>query len=133
MDADGTDDHVIEASPESDDEWGALWAPDGASLAFQTIDADPDARNEVGRRAIDIAVATGDGQATTIERLGPVGYLDTPISPNRTSFGWAPDASTVLAAQSGMEAMTFDLDTEASMTLPWHADGVPSWQPVVRF
>jgi Tol biopolymer transport system component len=129
MDADGTDDRVIEASSESDDEWGALWAPDGASLAFQTIDADPGARKALTRRAVDVAVATVDGGPTSIERLGPVGYNETPMGPYRTSFAWAPDASTMLAAQSGMEAMTFDLDTGAPTVLPWHADGVPSWQP----
>jgi len=131
MDADGSNDRRLEASVESDDEWGALWAPDGASLAFQALDADPGARNQIGRPAVDIAVATVDGDASTIERLGPVAYLDTPRGPNRTSFGWAPDGSTVLAAESEVATMTFGLDTEVPTMLPWHADGVPSWQPIV--
>jgi Tol biopolymer transport system component len=132
MHADGSNDQLIEASPESDDEWGALWAPDGRSLAFQALDADPGARNEGGLPALDVAVVTVDGDATTIERLGPVAYLQSPRDAKRTSFGWAPDASTVLAAQSGAGTMTFDLDTGAPTMLSWHADGVPSWQPVIR-
>jgi Tol biopolymer transport system component len=130
MDADGANDRRLEASPESDDEWGALFAPDGRSVAFQALDADIAARNQMGRLALDIAVAALDGDATTIERLGPVAYLDHPGGPNQTSFGWAPDGSTVLAAESGVKTMTFDLATRVPTTLPWHADGVPTWQPV---
>ncbi|MET0772087.1 MAG: hypothetical protein ABWZ82_03300 [Candidatus Limnocylindrales bacterium] len=131
MDADGTNDHVIEASPESDDEWGALWAPDGRSLAFQTLDADPDAQDEMGRYALEVAVATTDGDAATIRRLGPVTYRRVPYSPNRTSFGWAPDSSTIVAADPKVATMTLDLGTGAPTMLPWHSDGVPAWQPLV--
>jgi Tol biopolymer transport system component len=130
MDADGSDPRRLEASVESDDEWGPLWAPDGRSLAFQALDADTAARNQMGRLALDIAVATMDDDAATVERLGPVAYLDYPGFPNQTVFGWAPDSSSVLAAESGVAAMTFDLGTGAVTALPWHADGVPSWQPL---
>jgi hypothetical protein len=131
MNADGSNDRRIEASAESDDEWGATWAPDGRALGFQTIDADADARNDAGLLAVDVAVATMDGDATAIQRLGPVTYRRTPHEPHWTGVSWAPDSSTVLASEPEVAAMTFDFDTEAPTVLPWHTDGLPSWQPLV--
>jgi Tol biopolymer transport system component len=128
MNADGTDPRRIEVSADSDDEYGPSWSPDGTRIGLQVLDADPTMRNELGRRAAQVAVVTPDG----IEEpwlSEPIAYQSNPGNPNATDFLWSPDSTTMLVSEAGRPSALLDIATGARTDLTWEATGGWSWQP----
>jgi Tol biopolymer transport system component len=129
INADGTDDHRLEVSPESDDEWLPSWSPDGTRIGLQVLDADVTQRKDLSRRANHVATVSPDGKADP-QLFGPIAYQTNPGNPKAVEFLWSPDSTTILAAESGQPSTLFDVATGASTTLPWAATDGWSWQPL---
>jgi tricorn protease len=135
MRADGSQHRLIEVSPESDDEWGAAWSPDGAALAIKTIDAVPAAQDVLGRPAVQVAVVPAVG-GSPLELLPPITSALTstdlsPADPLSTTALWSPDGGRILGVDEGSgTAHVIDVRTGESKAMPWRAEAGHSWQPL---
>jgi Tol biopolymer transport system component len=129
MNADGTDPRRIEVSADSDDEYRPAWSPDGTRIGLQGLDADPTMRNELGRRAAQVAVVAPDGSEEPW-LSEPIAYQSNPGNPNATDFLWSPDSTTMLISEAGRPSGLLDFATGLSTELSWEATGGWSWQPL---
>lgn len=113
MDADGTDDRIIEYSPESDYEDGMWFSPDGRRMSMVIRKGDYH----------QIAIMTLDGTA-------PAVATEPELDPNAMPAWWSPDGTQILAVriEDGISYL-IDPDTGEKVRQPWSANWA-DWQPI---
>ena len=113
VDADGSNERVIEFSPTSDYEDGAWFSPDGTRLSMVIREGD----------FHQIAVMTLDGSRPPVA-------TEPEEDPNAMPAIWSPDGKRILAVRiaDGVSYL-IDPDTGEQVRRPWLASW-PDWQPV---
>ncbi len=113
LDANGSNDRVIEYAVGSDDEDGATWSPDGTRLSM------------VIRTGNDhqVAIATVDGSAATVA-------TSPEPDPAGLYSGWSPDGTVILTVRDADGVAAFvDPTTGTASPVTW-LGGAFDWQPV---
>ncbi len=113
VNADGSDDRVVEFSPTSDYEDGAWFSPDGTRLSMVIREGDTH----------QIAIMTLDGSRPPVA-------TEPEEDPNAMPAIWSPDGELILAVRvaDGVSYL-IDPDTGDKTTQPWLADWA-DWQPI---
>jgi Tol biopolymer transport system component len=113
MNADGSNDRVVEFSPTSDYEDGAWFSPDGSRLSMVIREGD----------FHSIAVMTLDGSRPPVA-------TEPEEDPNAMPAIWSPDGTRILAVRvaDGVSYL-IDPDTGAKVKQPWLANWA-DWQRV---
>lgn len=113
MDADGSNDRIVEFSPTSDYEDGAWFSPDGTRLSMVIREGD----------SHRIAIMTLDGSRPPVA-------TEPESDPNAMPAIWSPDGTQILAVRiaDGVSYL-MDPNTGAKTTQPWLASWA-DWQPL---
>jgi Tol biopolymer transport system component len=111
--ADGTNDRLVELSPDSDYEDGGWLSPDGTRLLMGVRKGD----------RTQVAIVTLDGSRPPVT-------TELVVDPGGTPAFWSPDGRQVLAFRwaDGTSSL-IDPETGASTVQPW-IGGAFDWQPV---